>query len=245
MYSYIPFDLNQLLDIGVHQWLQICVVDICQAHGSFHLETHGMVGGRLMPPLPFGLETYKSRMFGQIHAGHDVQDCQNRHRFSGSNAWIALSNVPLKELHWPLCTGWTLGWCRTLPMPVSVQSYGCCPVVIDRCSTLCHTQRNCSPAWSEQWPGTASEVCLCLLPTSNEQPPGWVWEPPYTVSLEHWCVSWMRGVSPTTAQGTSLTPPLAESPRSGCSEMYDFVFVGCKLETIPCRRFLYCIHCLL
>ena len=98
--------------------------------------------------------------FSQIHAGHDVLDCQYRHKFSDSNVWIALANVPPKQLHWPLCTGWTLGWCRTPPMPVSVQSYGCCPVVIYRCSTLYHTQCNRSPAWSEQWPGTASEVCL-------------------------------------------------------------------------------------
>ena len=26
----------------------------------------------------------------------------------------------------------------------------------------------------------------------------------------HWCALWMRGASPTTAQGTSWTPPLAE-----------------------------------
>ena len=75
---------------------------------------------------------------------------------------------------------------------------------------LSHTQCNRSPAWSEQWPGTASEVCLCLLPTSNEQPLQWGWEPPCTLSLAHWCASWMRGASPTTAQGTLLTPPLAE-----------------------------------
>ena len=30
MYSYIPLDLNQLLNIGVDQWLQICIVDNCQ-----------------------------------------------------------------------------------------------------------------------------------------------------------------------------------------------------------------------
>ena len=56
----------------------------------------------------------------------------------------------------------------------------------------------------------------------------------------------MRGASPTTAQGTSWTPPPAEvcfqssqwggslSLRPGCSEMYDFALVGCKPETIPC-----------
>ena len=68
---------------------------------------------------------------GRIHAGHDVLDCQYRHKFSDSNAWTALTGIPPKELHWPLCTGWTICWCGTLPMPVSIQSYGCCPVVVD------------------------------------------------------------------------------------------------------------------
>ena len=80
-------------------------------------------------------------------------------------------------------------------MPVSTQCYGCCPVVVDRCSMLCHTQCSHSLAWGEQWPSTTPEVCLCLLPTSNERP----------------CIlSWMRGTCSTTAPGTSLTPPLAE-----------------------------------
>ena len=77
-----------------------------------------------------------------------------------SNAWTALTSVPPKELRWPLCTGWSLGWCRTLPMPVSIQSYGCCPIAVDQGLMLSHTQCNHSPAWSEQWPGKASEVCL-------------------------------------------------------------------------------------
>ena len=62
---------------------------------------------------------------------HDVLDCQYRHKFADSNAWTALTGIPPKELHWPLCIGWTMGWCGTLPMPVSIQSYGCCPVVVD------------------------------------------------------------------------------------------------------------------
>ena len=136
----------------------------------------------------------------------DVLDCQCRHEFSDSDAWTALTDVHPKELRWPLCTGWILGWCRMLPMPDLILSYGCCPVVVDRCLMLRHTQSNHSPAWSKQWPGTASEVCLDL-PTSNEQPLRWGWEPPCTVSLAHWCAPWMRGVSPTT---TLLTPPMAE-----------------------------------
>ena len=47
-----------------------------------------------------------------------------------------------------------------LPMPVSIPCYGCCPVVPDWCLMLCHTQCNGNPAWSEQWPGVASEVSL-------------------------------------------------------------------------------------
>ena len=66
-------------------------------------------------------------------------------------------------------------------MPVLIQCCGCCPVVVDWCSMLCHTQCNHSPAWSVQWLGTASEVCLCPLPTSSEQPLTWGWEPPCTV----------------------------------------------------------------
>ena len=30
MYSYIPLDLNHLLDVGVDQWFQICIVDTQQ-----------------------------------------------------------------------------------------------------------------------------------------------------------------------------------------------------------------------
>ena len=48
--------------------------------------------------------------------------CQRRHEFSDSNAWTALTDVPPKEFHWALCTGWRLSWYRMLPMPVSIQS---------------------------------------------------------------------------------------------------------------------------
>ena len=82
--------------------------------------------------------------------------CQRRHEFSDSNAWIASTDVPPKEFHWPLCTGWRLGWYRMLPMPVSMQSCECCPVV-NWYSMLCHTHCNRSLAWSVQWPGTASK----------------------------------------------------------------------------------------
>ena len=49
-------------------------------------------------------------------------------------------------------------------MSVSIQSYGCCPVVVYQCLVLSHTRCNRRPTWSERWPGTASEMCLLLLP---------------------------------------------------------------------------------
>ena len=113
--------------------------------------------------------------------------------------WISSNDVPPKELHWPLCRGWRLGWCRMLPMPVSMQSCGCCPVVTDWYFILCHTQYNHSPGWSEQWPGTASEVSP---PHFKERPLRWGSEP-------HCIVSQIIGASPNTALGTLLTPPLA------------------------------------
>ena len=45
-------------------------------------------------------------------------------------------------------------------MPVSIQSYECCPVVVFWCLMLCHTQCNHSQALDEQWHGTASRVSL-------------------------------------------------------------------------------------
>ena len=102
------------------------------------------------PPLPFVRGHTDLWWFGHIHAGHDVMDCQCRHEFWDSNAWITLTYVPPKELHWPLCTDWILGWCRKLAMPVSVQRCERCPVVEDWCLMLCCTQCNCSPAWSVQ-----------------------------------------------------------------------------------------------
>ena len=225
MYSHIPFDLNQLLDIGVDQWLQICIVDTCK-----------------------WVYVWSNWWFGQIHAGHGVLDCQCRHEFSDSNAWIALTYVPPKELHWPLCTGWRPGWYRKLPMPVSIQSCECCPVVVDWYLMLCHTQCNRSPAWSVQWPGTVSKVCLCPLPTSSEPPRGYGSEPPCIGSLAHW-YAWvppepeeLRWLLHRQKSVTNLDCRGSLNPRSWCSKMYDFTFVGCKFETIPCCPFLYCIY---
>ena len=122
------------------------------------------------PELLITLRSYEG--FCQIHARHDMLGCQCRHEFSESNAWIAWNDVPPKVFHWPLYTGWSLGWYRMLPMPIAIQRCECCPVVVNWYSMLCHPQCNRSTAWSVQWPGTASEVCLCPLPTSSKRPLG-------------------------------------------------------------------------
>ena len=181
-------------------------------------------------------------------------DCQCKHQFSHSNAWTALTDVTPKELLWPLCTGWTLGWCRMLPMPVSVQSYENWPVVVGWCLMLCHTQYNHSQTWNEQLHGTASRVSVPspfqVSDHSDEV------ENLLPLCLQHTDV-FLKSEVPVPPQPKELRGlPLAEvcfqssqlgslSPRPGCSEMYDFAFVGCKPETIPWRPFLYGIHCLL
>ena len=162
------------------------------------LRPTGRVGGRDMPPRPFGLEAYRSLQFWS--------NFQCRHMFWDSNSWTALADVPPKERHRSQHTNWRLGWCRMLQVPVLIQCCGCCPVVTGWCSMLCHTRHNHSPAWSKWWPGTASGVCLGPLPTSSAQPLEGDSGPPCTVALTHWCVSWKRGVSPTTSQGTLLGP---------------------------------------
>ena len=133
-------------------------------------------------------------------------------------------------------------------MPVSIQSCECCPVVVDWYLMLCHTQCIRSPAWSIQWPGTVSKVCLCPLPTSSEPPRGYGSEPPCIGSLAHW-YAWvppepeeLRWLLHRQKSVTNLDCRWSLNPRSWCSKIYDFTFVGCKLETIPCCPFLYCIY---
>ena len=101
--------------------------------------------------------------------------CQSRHEFSGSNSWTTSTDVPPKELGWPPCTNWRLGWCKMPRVPVLAQRSGCCQVVVNWYWMLCHTQYIHNLAWNEQWSGTASAVCLCPLPTSSVQPLGWDW----------------------------------------------------------------------
>ena len=169
------------------------------------LRPTGRVWGRDMPPRPFGLGAYRSLVVWSNSCRAWCAGFSNRVVFS----WTALGDVPPRELHWSQLTNWRLGWCRMLQVPVLIQCCGCCPVVAGWCLMLCHTRHNHSPAWSEQWPGTASTVCLGPLPTSSAQPLEGDSGPPCTLFLTHWCVSWKRCVSPTTAQGTLLSPQLA------------------------------------
>ena len=170
-------------------------------------------------------------------------------KFSDINAWIDLTDVPPKEFRWPRCTGWSLGWCRMLPIPVSILSYVCCPVVVVQCSTLCHTQCNRSPAWREQWSGAASEVCfslpfhmsdhsdqveslLALYPWHIDVLLEWKVRAPPQPKEFCWLLHWQKYVS---------NPPSRRhlSAESGCSEIYDLTLVGCKPETIPRPPFLW------
>ena len=130
--------------------------------------------------------------------------------FSHSNALTACTNVPPKELRWPLCTGWILGWCRMPQMLVSIQSYQWCPIVVDWWLMLCHTQYIRNLAWNGQWPGTASGECLCPHHTSSVQPLWWDWGSPCTWSSAPWYASRRLGANPTKAQGISSVPPLAD-----------------------------------
>ena len=192
--------------------------------------------------------------FGRIRAGHDVPDFQCRHVFWYSNSWTALAGVPPRELHWSQHTNWRLGWCRKLQAPVLIKCCGCCPVVAGWCLMLCHTRHNHSPAWSEQWPSTASTVCLGPLLTSSAQPLEGDSGPPCTLSLTHWCVSWKRVLTQPKElcwvlnRQECVTNPDCRRSRnlgSGCSEMYDFTLMGCKPEAIPRCPFLYDLYSLL
>ena len=89
-------------------------IDLCWFHSCLHLETNGMCGGSghtSFPIQPGGHIGFW--WFGQIHAGHDVWDCQCRNMFWDSNAWTALTDIPSKEFHWSLRTNWRLDWCQS------------------------------------------------------------------------------------------------------------------------------------
>ena len=193
---------------------------------------------------------------GRIHVAQDVLGCQCRHEFSDSNSWTASTDALPKELRWPQCTYWRLGWCNMPRVPVLAQRCGCCQVVVNWYWMLCHTQCIHNLAWNEQWSGTASIVCLCPLPTSSVQPLGWDREPLCTEPSVHWCAPWRRGEIPPQPKEfrwflnwqecvtyTDLGGSLGFV--SGCSELYNFTFMDCKPEPIPCCPFLYGIYCLL
>ena len=144
------YSFNEVVSLGiviVRSWWKVgCPqgadqlgVDLCRGHGFHYFETNGrgQGSGHASSHLAWGHIS-----LCRIYSGHDVLDFQCEHEFSNSNAWTTLIDVPPKEYRWPLCTGWALGWCNMLPMPVSMQSYGCSSVDVDRCLTLCHTQCN-------------------------------------------------------------------------------------------------------
>ena len=121
--------------------------------------------------------------------------CQCRHEFSDSNSWTTSTDVPPKELRWPLCTYWRLGWCKMPRVPVLTQRCGCCQVVVNWYWMLCHTQFIHNLVWNEQWSATVSAGCLCPLPTSSVQPLGWDWEPPYvSIPKCQWLHRWRLGI---------------------------------------------------
>ena len=183
-------------------------------------------------------------------------DRQLKHEFSDNNAWIVLTDVPPKEFHWPLCTGWRFGWYIMLPMPVSIQSCECCPVVVNWYSLLCHTQCDRSPAWSVQWPQYSIKSVSLSHPHFK-----WATTPiRFRASLHCvfnalMCFLKERRESHRSSRnfvdsftGRNVLPILIAgslNPRSGCSEMYDSTFLGCNAKTIPSRPSLYCIYCLL
>ena len=176
-------------------------VNLCRSHGFLYFETNGFCRGSGHSSLPFGLGRYRSLVVGSNSCSAWCAGCQCRHEFSDSNSWTTSTDVPPKELRWPPCTYWRLGWCKMPRVPVLAQRCGCCQVVVNWNWMLCHTQYIRNQACNEQWSGTASAVCLCPLPTSSVQPLGWDWEPPCTESLVHWCALWRRGANPTTARG--------------------------------------------
>ena len=135
-------------NLGCPQGADQFGIDLCRAHDFLYLETNRVNRGLRYAPSPIwpgDIKIFSGSL--SFHAGHDVLDYWCRHGFLDSNAWIALNDVPPKELHWPLCTGWWLGWCKMFLMPVWIQSCGCCPLVVDL--MWCHIQCNHSPAGNE------------------------------------------------------------------------------------------------
>ena len=112
-------------------------------------------------------------------------------------------------------------------MPISIRSCGYYWVVVNWCSMLCHTQWNHSPAWTEQLLCTASRVCFCPLPLqvsdhSDE------FKSLLALCLAHWCASWRRGASPTSARGTLLTPRLAGMCQQSWSQGVSELLIGVR-----------------
>ena len=156
----------------VINWTHVSVIIQCQNDDCSLSCKDGAVFWQYFGQLVAGCLTFLEMAFDDHCSPHFLVHfgAITVNEFSDSNAWIALTDVPSNEFHWPLYTDWRLGWYRTLTMPVSIHSCEWLPVIIDWYSTLCHTKCKHSPTWSVQWLGTASKVCLCPIPTSNERP---------------------------------------------------------------------------
>ena len=157
-----------------------------------------------------------------------------------------------------------LGWCKMPRVPVLAQRCGCCQVVVNWYWMLCHTQYIRNQAWKEQWSGTASAVSLspphfkCATTWMRLRASlRWVFSA-LMCSLKERCESHhspRNFVDFSTGRSVSLILIVAGGGGGGgggslgfvseCSEMYNFTFIGCKPEPIPCCPFLYGIYCLL
>ena len=99
------FDSNLFGKLGVEGHSNSTSIS-AEVMASSSLRPMGQVGGRVMPPLSFGIERYRSLI---VHVGHDVPGCRCKYKFLDINALTASTNVLPEELHWSPCTYWRLG----------------------------------------------------------------------------------------------------------------------------------------
>ena len=96
--------------LGIFKGQTISASISAEVRASSTLRPMGWVGGRVMPPFPFGLERYRSFVVGSNSCKQNVLGCQCRHEFSDSNSWTSSTYVAPEELRWPPCTYWRLDW---------------------------------------------------------------------------------------------------------------------------------------
>ena len=150
-------------------------IDLCRGHGCLYIETQQQGSGHVSSPIRSGDIQISSGSvkFMQGMMRFVVNASESFHIIMhGYNAWIALTDVLPNAFDWPLWTSWRSGCYRTPPMLVSIQSCECSTVVVNWYSMMGHKLCNHRPAWNVQWPGTASKMCLCPIPTSSERPLG-------------------------------------------------------------------------